>query len=128
SLWDSASGRKLSTLSGAFAPFAFRPDGKALIAYADHARIVAIELASGRVLWTTQPFPGAIADQIGFSADGSMVLALRWDGSANAWLYRLRLFRCFRWVFADYRRNARCPKWLVEAVGTPFPRTQLTAS
>ena len=91
SLWDTASGRKLSTLSGAFAPFAFRPDGKALIAYADHARIVAIELASGRVLWTTQPLPGAVADQVGFSADGSMVLAFRWDDSGNAWLYRLNV-------------------------------------
>ena len=34
-LWDTVSGRKLATLSGAFAPFAFRPDGKVLIAYAD---------------------------------------------------------------------------------------------
>ena len=34
-LWDTASGRKLFTLPGAFAPFAFRPDGKALVAYAD---------------------------------------------------------------------------------------------
>jgi hypothetical protein len=91
SLWDTASGRKLSTLSGAFAPFAFRPDGKALIAYADHARMVAIELASGRVLWTTQTLPGALADRIEFSADGSMVLELRWDGSGNAWLYRLNV-------------------------------------
>src|SRR5262249_16957097 len=40
SLWDTASGRKLSTLPGAFAPFAFRPDGKALVAYADQLRLV----------------------------------------------------------------------------------------
>jgi hypothetical protein len=32
SLWDTASGRKLSTLPRAFAPCALRPDGKALIA------------------------------------------------------------------------------------------------
>ena len=30
-LWDTASGRKLSTFRGVFAPFAFRPDGKVLV-------------------------------------------------------------------------------------------------
>jgi serine/threonine protein kinase/WD40 repeat protein/tetratricopeptide (TPR) repeat protein len=88
SLWETASGRKLSTMSGAFAPFAFRPDGKALIAYADQSRMVAIELASGRVLWTSPPMPGVWGGKIDFSAEGSMVLALRYDGGASAWLYR----------------------------------------
>jgi WD40 repeat protein len=76
-LWDSASGRKLSTLSGAFAPCAFRPDSKALIAYTHHSRMTAIELASERVLWTTPPLPGQWAGGIEFGADGSLILALR---------------------------------------------------
>jgi WD40 repeat protein/tetratricopeptide (TPR) repeat protein len=87
SLWDTASGRKLSTLSDAFASFAFRPDGKALIAYADQSRMVAIELASGRVLWTTPPLPGGWPAGIDFSADGSVILAKRSD--PRAWLLRL---------------------------------------
>ncbi len=33
--WDTTTGRKLSSLPGTFAPFAFRPDGRALVAYAD---------------------------------------------------------------------------------------------
>jgi WD40 repeat protein len=106
-------------LSGVFAPFAFRPDGKALIAYADHARIVAIELASGRVLWTTQPLPGALPDRIGFSADGSMVLALRWDGSGNAWLYRLNVLtgkECAE-LLRGWGRIAVAPRGELAAVG-----------
>jgi WD40 repeat protein/tetratricopeptide (TPR) repeat protein len=89
-LWDIASGRKLSTFAGAFAPFAFRPDGKALIAHSDPSRLVAIELATGRVLWTTRQLPGQLAAGIEFSVDGSTVLALRRQNDAgNAWLYRL---------------------------------------
>jgi WD40 repeat protein/tetratricopeptide (TPR) repeat protein len=87
-LWDTASGRKLFTLPGAFAPFAFRPDGKALIAYADPSRLVAIELASQRVLWTTPPLPGKYRGWIDFSADGSTVLAERHEDDGSAWLYR----------------------------------------
>jgi WD40 repeat protein/tetratricopeptide (TPR) repeat protein len=81
-LWDTASGRKVATFSGAVGPCAFRPDGKALIAYADQSRMVAIELAIGRVLWTTPPLPGKghWESGIDFSADGSTVLALRRDG------------------------------------------------
>ena len=58
-LWDTASGRKLSSLPGAFAPFAFRPDGKVLVGIADNwRRMVAVDLATGRVLWTTADLPG----------------------------------------------------------------------
>ncbi len=58
-LWDTASGRKLSSFPGAFAPFAFRPDGKVLVAHADkRRRMVAIDLVTGRVLWTTSELPG----------------------------------------------------------------------
>src|SRR5262249_37795935 len=46
-IWDTASGRKLPTLPDAFPWFAFRPDGKALIAYADLSRLVAIDLVTG---------------------------------------------------------------------------------
>src|SRR5262249_17439277 len=42
--WDTASGRRLSSLPGAFAPFAFRPDGEVLFAYNDQRRVVAIDL------------------------------------------------------------------------------------
>jgi WD40 repeat protein/Flp pilus assembly protein TadD len=90
-LWDTASGRKLSTLPDAFAPFAFRPDGKALIAYADQSRLVAIELASGRTLWTTPPLSGQWAGTIDFSADGSMILAHRYDDAGSTWLWRLNV-------------------------------------
>ena len=44
--------------SGAFAPFAFRPDGKALIAYADQSHMVAIELETLRMIWSSPPLPG----------------------------------------------------------------------
>jgi WD40 repeat protein/tetratricopeptide (TPR) repeat protein len=87
-LWDTVSGRKLTTLSGAFAPFAFRPDGKVLIAYADRSRLVAMELATERVLWTTPSLPGPLASAIDFSADGSTILAHRYDEAGNAWLLR----------------------------------------
>jgi WD40 repeat protein len=91
SLWDTASGRKLSTLSGAFASFAFRPDGKALMAYVDQSRMAAIELATGRMLWTSAPMPGSWPGHIDFSGDGSVVLAERHDEEGSAWLYRLNV-------------------------------------
>ena len=52
-LWDTASGRKLGTLVGTFAPAAFGRDGKVLFAYADAWRIVALDLATLQVLWTS---------------------------------------------------------------------------
>jgi serine/threonine protein kinase/WD40 repeat protein len=95
SIWDTASGRKLSTLSGAFAPFAFRPDGKVLIAHADQSRMVAIELDTMRLLWSTPPLRGQWAGRINFDADASMISARRYDGlendvdSRSVWLLRL---------------------------------------
>ena len=76
-LWDTASGRKLSTVPGAFAPFAFRPDGKVLAAYADLRRMVAIDLNTRRVLWTSPALTGEHGLEIAFSADSSTVLATR---------------------------------------------------
>jgi serine/threonine protein kinase len=54
-IWDTASGRKLSIFPGAFPTFAFRPEGKTLIAYADLSHLMAIDLASGQELWKTPP-------------------------------------------------------------------------
>jgi WD40 repeat protein/tetratricopeptide (TPR) repeat protein len=89
--WDTASGRKLSTLPSAFPPLAFRPDGKALIAYADSSHMVGIDLPTERG-WTTPPLPGQFPDRINFTSDGSAVLALRREpgyGTGSAWLCRL---------------------------------------
>ncbi len=76
-LWDTASGRKLSSLRGAFAPFSFRPDGKVLIAYTDAWRMAAIDLSTERVLWTTSRLLGEWGESIDFSPDGSTVFASR---------------------------------------------------
>jgi WD40 repeat protein/tetratricopeptide (TPR) repeat protein len=85
--WDTASGRKLSTLSGAFAPGAFRPDGKAFIACADPLRLVAIELATREKLWTTPRLPGqGGTSTIAFTPDGSTVLAVRLGDGGSQWL------------------------------------------
>ena len=93
SIWDTASGRKLSTLSGAFAPFAFRPDGKVLIAHADQSHMVAIELDTMRLLWSTPPLRGQWAGPIVFNADASIISARRYDDTGNdlknVWLLRL---------------------------------------
>ena len=78
-LWDTASGAKLKTLAGAFAPFVFQPDGKVLFATAQPRGVLAIELATERVLWTTPALPGEYASAIDLSSDGSTVLAHRHD-------------------------------------------------
>jgi serine/threonine protein kinase/WD40 repeat protein/tetratricopeptide (TPR) repeat protein len=92
-LWDTASGRKLCSLPGTFAPFAFRPDGQVLVAYADARRLVALEVVTRRVLWTTPPLPGDSGERIGFSSDGSTVLASRRDkpGKGDGWLLQLEV-------------------------------------
>src|SRR5262249_13048104 len=91
-IWDTASGRKLSTLPGAFPTFAFRPDGKALIAYADLSRLVAIDLDTKRVPWPTPPsLSGHWPGSIHFPSDGSTVLAERGDNAGNAWLCRVNV-------------------------------------
>jgi serine/threonine protein kinase/WD40 repeat protein/tetratricopeptide (TPR) repeat protein len=89
-LWDTASGAKLKTLAGAFAPFAFRADGKALFACAEPDGVLAIELATERVLWRTTALPGASRFGIDPSPDGSAVLAHRSAKDPRRdWLIRL---------------------------------------
>ena len=88
-LWDTASGRKLSSLRGAFAPFSFRPDGKVLIAYTDAWRMAAIDLSTEKVLWTTSRLPGEWGENIDFSPDGSTVFASRHEKPGGTWLLQL---------------------------------------
>src|SRR5262249_25756133 len=89
-LWDTASGRKLSSFPVAFAPFAFRPDGKVLVASSGNSRrMVAVDLASGRLLWTTADLPGEPGNWIQFSPDGSTLFVDRDYGSSRFGLIRL---------------------------------------
>src|SRR5262249_28707164 len=68
------------------------PDGKTLLAYADLSRLVAIDLATKRVLWPTPPsLSGHWPGRIDLTSDGSTVLAQRGDSAGNAWLCRLNV-------------------------------------
>ena len=87
-LWDTASGRKLSSLRDTFSPVAFRPDGKVLVAQDDKERIVAIDLITREVLWTTPQSHEALRVKIDFSADGRAVLVTN-ERSESWWLVRL---------------------------------------
>jgi serine/threonine protein kinase/WD40 repeat protein/tetratricopeptide (TPR) repeat protein len=80
-LWDTASGRKLSSFPGAFAPFAFRPDGQVLVACADAQRLLAIDVATRQMLWTVPRLPGQWGERIDFSRDGSTVFVTRLDNA-----------------------------------------------
>src|SRR5262249_24098014 len=89
-LWDTASGARLKTLTGALAPFAFRADGKVLYATAEPRGVLATELATDRVLWTATALPGEFPFAIQVSSDGSTVLARRNDANERSvWLSRL---------------------------------------
>ena len=88
-IWDTASGAKLRTLPGAFAPFAFRPDGEVLFAVAEPRGVMAVELATGRALWSKTELPGEFADHIDLSSDGSAVLARRGSPDGDGLLFRL---------------------------------------
>src|SRR5262249_14623099 len=71
------------------APLAFRRDGKVLLAYADAWRMVALDMATRQILWTSPHLPGELGEKIDFSPDGSTVFASRHDKSGDAWLLRL---------------------------------------
>ncbi|HEY2154851.1 MAG TPA: hypothetical protein VGH33_04430, partial [Isosphaeraceae bacterium] len=88
-LWDTASGARLRTLAGAFAPFAFRADGDVLFAVAEPRGVLAVELATGCALWTTTELQGELPEHIDLSSDGSEVLAHRGNPSGDSRLSRL---------------------------------------
>ena len=89
-LWDTASRRKLRTLPGAFAPFAFRPDGQLLAAFAhDQRRVLAVDLATGRVVWAAPHLLPDLKLDIAFSRDGSTIVLARVDKARRGRLFRL---------------------------------------
>ena len=89
-LWDTASGARLQTLDGVLAPFTFRADGKVLYAFTEPRGVLAIEVATKRVLWRAESLPGELAFDIATSSDGSTVLVHRHGGNPRTdWLSRL---------------------------------------
>ena len=91
--WDTATGAKLRPPAGIFAPIAFRRDGRVLVATtADQGRMLAVDLATGGVLWTTPKLPGTWGRMIDFSPDGTTVLADRYDKTGDAWIVQLDVF------------------------------------
>ncbi len=85
-LWDIDTGLKLRSLPGAFGPFAFRRDGKALFACAGDRRMVAVDVVTGQILWKTQAFPGPFTERVNVSPDGSTVFVDCNDGALHSWL------------------------------------------
>ncbi len=89
-LWDTASGTKIKTLAGAFAPLAFSADGKIVFAVAEPASVAAVEIATARVLWKTPALDGESMLAIDVTPDGSAVLARRGRPDELAeWFFRL---------------------------------------
>jgi serine/threonine protein kinase/WD40 repeat protein/tetratricopeptide (TPR) repeat protein len=89
-LWETASGRKLATLAGAFAPYAFRRDGKVLAAYDNERRFVAIDLSTGGLLWKSPQFPAAFFyEKITFSSDARTIFVIYHDTQESASIQRL---------------------------------------
>jgi hypothetical protein len=67
--------------------------GNDRFAHADLSRMVAIELATGRVLWWTPSLPGNWSNWIDFTSDGSTALAFR--GASGRKLSTLPSFPTF---------------------------------
>ena len=88
-LWDTASGRKLSLLPSAFAPFGFRPDGKVLVAADATKHVIAIDLVTERVLWTSPQLSGEFWETLEFSSDSGTILVTCSEGSQRVSLWRL---------------------------------------
>jgi serine/threonine protein kinase/WD40 repeat protein/tetratricopeptide (TPR) repeat protein len=84
SLWDTATGSRLTTFQGCFVPFAPSPDGKVLVGTsAAWDRVLAVDLATQRELWS-RPFPSGYSNWMALSPDGSSVLASGFDPSTGS--------------------------------------------
>ncbi len=89
-LWETETGRMLQSFPDAFGPFAFRQDGKVLVAATqDRMFVTAFDLATKRVLWKSPHLPGRVLRWIRFSADGSAIFVECDKGSWNLALVQL---------------------------------------
>src|SRR5262249_30708631 len=59
------------------------------LAYADAWRVVAMDMATRRILWTSPRLPGDMGEAIAFSPDDSTVFALHYENRSSAWLLQL---------------------------------------
>ncbi len=85
-LSETVTGRKLATFRGCFFPFAIAPDGKRLIATSSSwDRVLAVDLATGRELWST-PLGSGWPRWMTISPDGSSVFVDRLDKSTGSGL------------------------------------------
>ena len=83
-LWDTASGEKLSGLANAFGSFAFRPDGRVLVASTnDWKHVAAFDLETKQALWTSPELPGEPGVEVRYKADGASLYVERSSGSAT---------------------------------------------
>src|SRR5262249_49556349 len=89
SLWDTASGQKLVVLPGAFAPFAFRGDGKVLVARDDYGHAVAIDLVTKQALWTSPQLPAEYWETIEFSRDTKTIFVTVSESRNRVSIWRL---------------------------------------
>ena len=72
------------------APFTFRADGKVLYAFTEPRGVLAIEIATKRVIWRAESLPGEEPHDIATSSDGSTLLVHRHGGNPRMdWLSRL---------------------------------------
>jgi serine/threonine protein kinase/WD40 repeat protein/Flp pilus assembly protein TadD len=89
SLWEAGSGRKLFVLPGAFAPFAFRGDGKVLAARDDYGHAVAIDLSTKQALWTSPQLPAEFWETIEFSPDAKTIFVTVSESRSRVSIWRL---------------------------------------
>ena len=78
-LWESATGRPLATYPEANFPLAFRPDGKVLVyTWNTIDRLRAVDLATGRPIWTSPPM-GLTITGVAFRPGGTEMLVTRME-------------------------------------------------